>query len=195
MPAAARLFSSRAAVATTERNSAMVLKDYSLRRRQVVSEADRLLTFVRKDPSGCWIWTGHINERGYGAFGFRGKSWLAHRAAWTIFCGAIPRGACVLHRCDNPPCVNPEHLETGDYAKNMRDMAQRGRHSVGNRKGERHPRAKLTDTDAIEMHMMKRRGEALGTIAQRFAVTKSTACGILRGRRWQHVIDLLPKGD
>jgi hypothetical protein len=75
----------------------------------------------------CTEWSGPINASGYGARSIKGKSWLAHRAAWTEVNGPIPAGMYVLHRCDNPPCVNVEHLWIGTQLDNMRDCKAKGR--------------------------------------------------------------------
>lgn len=77
---------------------------------------------------GCWIWTGAVNcERGYGYFLFDGKPRLAHRASWAMHKGQIPDGMNVLHRCDIPSCVNPNHLFLGTLSDNMQDCAAKGR--------------------------------------------------------------------
>ena len=84
---------------------------------------------VRKGR-GCWTWVGNLAAKGYGKIrtAGRGSAWLyAHRASWQLHNGPIPNGLCVLHRCDNPPCVNPEHLWLGTWADNNRDMALKGR--------------------------------------------------------------------
>ena len=79
----------------------------------------------------CWLWTAGTNGHGYGAFhpgpGRRGMG-KAHRISWTIANGPIPDGLGVLHRCDNPPCVNPAHLFLGTDQENHRDMDAKGRH-------------------------------------------------------------------
>ena len=84
---------------------------------------------INKIASGCWIWTKATNERGYGVFKVFGtrRQIKAHRATYQEFVGAIPEGMDVLHRCDNPPCCNPEHLFLGTHADNMRDCARKGR--------------------------------------------------------------------
>lgn len=75
----------------------------------------------------CMIWKGYTNKGGYGVKTFQRKHKLLHRVAWEWANGPIPDGANVLHRCDKPACVNPEHLFLGTQADNMRDMYQKGR--------------------------------------------------------------------
>lgn len=87
---------------------------------------ERFLERVSKTES-CWIWVGGRASNGYGMTRFLGKQMGAHRASWLAFRGAIPPKISVLHRCDNPPCVNPEHLFLGTQKENMRDKIQKGR--------------------------------------------------------------------
>jgi hypothetical protein len=78
----------------------------------------------------CWPWTAGRNRHGYGLYAFEGKTILANRGLWILLHGAVPEGRFVLHHCDNPPCVNPEHLYLGTQAENMRDLVVRGRHAT-----------------------------------------------------------------
>lgn len=87
---------------------------------------ERFFAKVRK-TNRCWIWVGHRTRDGYGYFSIRKQMILAHRYAWTYFHQEIPKELSVLHRCDNPPCVNPKHLFLGTQRDNMMDMIAKGR--------------------------------------------------------------------
>lgn len=81
----------------------------------------------------CWTWTASLHTNGYGQIGSggRGRPLLAHRVAWELFCGAIPVGMVVCHRCDNHLCCNPSHLFIGTQAENLEDMTRKGRRCAG----------------------------------------------------------------
>jgi hypothetical protein len=77
-------------------------------------------------PLACWEWQGATHPDGYGRAKIANRMWLAHRLVWTMVNGD-PAGQCVLHRCDNPPCVNPDHLFLGSQIDNIIDMHEKGR--------------------------------------------------------------------
>jgi hypothetical protein len=113
---------------------------------------------------------------------------LAHRISYTLYVGPIPPGLCVLHRCDNPKCVNPAHLWLGTNGDNIRDRTDKGRSAHG----EHHGRAKLTIHDVLTVlevgHHAKRNQSALG---RRFGVSHTTIRNILNGKRWVCEISLV----
>lgn len=88
--------------------------------------------FTKRDPvSGCRIWQGSLANGGYGQLTFRGRSYLAHRLAWTVKNGPIPSGLNVCHRCDERRCVNTEHLFLGSHSVNMSDLRNKRRRWYG----------------------------------------------------------------
>ncbi len=90
--------------------------------------ADRVLSQATAIPiSGCWIWTGALNNKGYGLLMVEGKRTLAHRAAYEAFVGPITKGLFVLHQCDVACCVNPAHMMLGTQKDNMQQASARGR--------------------------------------------------------------------
>lgn len=101
---------------------------------------------LRAGMSGCWPWRGALDSDGYGALKDRGRSAKAHRVAWEIANGPIPRGEFVLHRCDNRPCVNPAHLFIGDAGANARDMVSKGRNYA--------PRARSRGQALVELALV-----------------------------------------
>jgi hypothetical protein len=83
--------------------------------------------FIPEPNSGCWLWTAAISGKGYGRFGLGGKSRIASRVSYRIYKGDVPSRMFVCHTCDNPSCVNPDHLWLGSLTDNVRDCAQKGR--------------------------------------------------------------------
>lgn len=115
----------------------------------------RFLSYVDKQDSGCWLWTGSLNN-GYGQFSFRSGNWRAHRWAYRRYVGPLTGFVC--HRCDKPACVNPAHLFIGDQMANMRDAAKKGR--LG--RGEGHWNARLSRQDIIDIRASDEPQTALG---------------------------------
>lgn len=141
--------------------------------------------FMRKTKRGRdhWMWTAGVNSQGYGTFWFRYRMWLAHRAAWELFCGPIPDGMNVLHTCDTPLCTAPRHLFLGTQRDNVLDMFRKGRANTP--RGERHPRAILTEATVRAIRADTRGIVAAGAA---FGVSKSLVSLVRRHERWRHVV-------
>lgn len=87
---------------------------------------DRFNNKINKTPT-CWEWTGAKNNKGYGCLAVNKQKWLAHRLSYTITKGQIPAGQIICHTCDNPHCVNPQHLFAGTHTDNIKDMLTKNR--------------------------------------------------------------------
>jgi hypothetical protein len=155
--------------------------------------AQRFAKYVRKGD-GCWEWTGAKPNGRYGTLHLGGpvrRTGLAHRISWMIHFGPIPDGLCVLHRCDNPGCVRPDHLFLGTKGDNNRDAVAKNRHrSVARERpelmlrGERHPAARLTERDVIAIRLSSCGPHELATT---YAVTYQNIMAILTRKTWRHV--------
>ena len=96
------------------------------RERRQETDQDRFWSKVERGD-GCWHWRGAAERSGYGSFRFRGRAQRAHRVSWVLTNGTIAEGMHVLHRCDNPACVRPDHLFLGTHQDNMDDKSAKGR--------------------------------------------------------------------
>lgn len=144
-------------------------------------DIDRFLKYVPDaEPNECWEWQSTINNRGYGKFWLNGRTDLAHRVSHRISNGPIPDGHQIRHRCDNPPCVNPNHLLTGTIGDNAADAIERDRYHWGTRNF----RAKLTEDQVREVRACWRNGETQVSLALRFGVSRAAIQWILNGKNW-----------
>ena len=132
----------------------------------------------------CVPWPGYLNRRGYGCLRYNGKWSLAHRVAWEKERGPIPPGVCVLHRCDNPPCINPDHLFLGTQLDNIADRHRKGRN--GRLPGESNGRARLTEAQVRAIRSDTRSKVA---IAQTYGISNVLVGLIKRRKIWKHVPD------
>ncbi len=152
----------------------------------------------------CWIWIGQRDRKGYGRIADTGRPprpLLAPRVSYTIHFGPIPDGMCVLHRCDNPVCVNPAHLWVGGPPDNVHDMMSKGRKAPMPKgeewldrykgrpsKGEEHYLAKLTENDVRYIREQVATGaSAQLALSKQFNVTHGAIWGIVHRKNWKHV--------
>lgn len=146
-------------------------------------------------PNGCWEYTGFRKWDGYGWLsrkieGRKSRYITAHRYAWTLLRGQVPEGMQVLHRCDNPPCCNPDHLFLGTRDDNMADMWRKGR----NPRGERSRHAKLTEAQAKAIldnppswPNKPHGGGGIHELADKYGVGYACIASLVAGRTWKHL--------
>lgn len=136
--------------------------------------------------SGCWEWNYARSTYGYGVIP-RGSRKLkgAHRAAYIAAKGEIPNGMVVMHKCDNPPCCNPDHLVIGTHAENQYDKVSKGRHAIGEQNG----RSKLNENIVYMLKKMSSRSDfSTAEWAKFYGVDKRTISLIVEGKTWKHVV-------
>jgi HNH endonuclease len=136
---------------------------------------------VVDEATGCLLWTGSTNTSGYGIIRAEGEN-VAHRAAYRKYVGPIPEGAHVLHTCDRPACVWPEHLFLGSHEDNMLDMKLKGRSRGA--VGSINAAAKITESQAINIMCDPR---PQGVIAGEYGLTRHMIDKIQNGSAWKHV--------
>ena len=138
------------------------------------------------ETNGCWVWLASTNSDGYGLFWIGTRIEHSHRMAWVFTNGPIPTRMCVLHRCDNPSCCNPEHLFLGTHADNMRDMANKGRGVGASQPGPCNPMAKLTWGKVRMMRAMQASDRyQTQELADIFKVDSGHIRNIICGHRWK----------
>jgi predicted XRE-type DNA-binding protein len=143
--------------------------------------------FIMPYDRGCWLWVAYTDPNGYGQMGSIGRKLIrSHVASWVLTFGPVPKGKCVCHTCDNPPCCNPSHLWLGTKDENFDDMRRKGRVA----KGETHTRAKLTSNEVFEIRNLYQRGGVFQReIADLFGVSRMAVSAIVCGYNWKHLKD------
>lgn len=158
---------------------------------EIESAKERVLSHVSIADNGCWNWTGSKNKQGYGQIGIGSrrdgnrKTMRAHRLSFAVFNGEIPPGHDICHKCDNPSCVNPEHLFPGTVRDNMADMDAKGRR--GYSLSEKHPSAKLREHDVWTARHLRGTGFSYYRLAKMYGVGRETMRQAVLGITWKHV--------
>jgi hypothetical protein len=163
------------------------------------SAVERFWSYVDNTagPDACWPWAGPRDSNSYGQLWWEGRLRLAARVMLELQGHLFQRGECALHRCDNPPCVNPQHLFVGTHKDNSDDMIAKGRDAKaygdanGSRKhrermprGEGHHGAKFTNQEVAEILASRESG---ASIARRYGVHRSCVNRIRSGVTWRHL--------
>ena len=174
----------------TRTSLASNVRGHCLRQRVI----RRFLRYVRRNkPTICWEWTGYRDSYGYGRLNVRLRQGkrpvLAHRVSWVIaHRQRIPRGMCVCHTCDNPPCCNPAHLVLGTKLDNARDRDAKGRGYYPGAPGELNGSAKLTPAMVRRIDWLYRvRGFTLASLARLYRITQTAIWRIVHGKSWRHL--------
>jgi hypothetical protein len=151
----------------------------------VLDVYERFERHVKEDPeTGCHNWTGIPDKDGYGFFNITAQTKeYAHRAAYKLYVGEIPKGLYILHRCDNPACVNPDHLFPGTQLTNMRDMLSKGRYD---QTGENNPSVKLDWEKVRRIRYLYALGaEPQFALANMYDISRTEICDIVHNRVWK----------
>jgi len=137
---------------------------------------------VKVAESGCWEWTGAKNKDGYGNVMYQGRCRMTHRVSWRIHYGDIPPGDHVLHRCDNPACVRPDHLFLGNQDLNMKDCAAKGRIRFAGGKS-----SPFTASQIEFIRAVSEEGFSRSCIARYFGVARQSIDQIVNRETWAFV--------
>lgn len=164
------------------------------------SKIDRDGPFCGKLNSKCWSWKMKLDKDGYGRFRYKNKKRGAHRISYMYFYGNIDDNLLVCHKCNNPSCVNPDHLYLGTASDNKRDEIESGRTSKGTRngkythpektpRGERAGNSKLTENDVIEIRKTynAKAGKTIMFLSEKYGVGTSTIWSVISRQTWTHI--------
>jgi hypothetical protein len=150
---------------------------------------ERLMAKVEKTPT-CWLWTASKNNAGYGMIWSPeyDRKVLAHRFVYEHHHGRIPDGGLILHSCDNPACVNPDHLRLGDHKENVADMDKRGRRVVGVRRGEDNAQTTMSDFAVTNIRLYYVNGASVSAITSHFGISDAAFRDYVSGRSFAHIL-------
>jgi hypothetical protein len=149
-----------------------------------MSHANTIQTFYKRFdqmPNGCWEWNSHLDSyKKYGNFNYQGKMWRAHRLSYIFHKGNFDQTLFVCHTCDNPKCVNPDHLFLGSTQDNTVDRVQKDRSAKGEANGD----SRLTE---IQVREIRQSNEKTKILVDRYKVSKQTILKIKQYKSWKHI--------
>lgn len=154
----------------------------------IMSEVEKARFFAKvgePNSRGCMEWKAARNSKGYGQFGVQGRMFVATRLMYSIMKGEVPPEILVCHTCDNPICVNPDHLFLGTPKDNQADKSAKGR--CAPQKGSRNNHARLIESDVREIRLLRDSGMQVADIASRFNVHQTTISKIITRATWLHI--------
>ena len=146
---------------------------------------ERVAAQIETNENGCHIFTGSKDDCGYGRINKDGKLVRLHRAVYEREHGWIPSGSVVMHKCDTPACINPEHLSLGTQVMNIKDMDRKGRRR--SQVGSEHAHAKLTEKDIPVIRDRLVKGETCIAMSEDYPVCEEMIRAIKKNRAWTHV--------
>jgi hypothetical protein len=151
---------------------------------------ERFWSHVKRGPK-CWLWLLACNHDGYGKTTYKHRFISAHRFAWELTLGKVPGSKCVLHKCDNPPCVRPSHLFLGTHQDNQNDRHAKGRQGDSRpknpAKGERNSSAKLNEATVRNLRREYHEGASRKLLMRKYNVSRHCVWSVGTGRSWSHV--------
>lgn len=152
------------------------------------AQIDRFWKYVDKNgENGCWVWTGTLDVNKYGVYSINHILYKAHRASYFFKHGFIDEKLSCCHTCDNPSCVNPDHLWMGTQAENTKDRDRKGRTRTGHLYGDDNPGAKLTSDEVLAIREMRANGAKIPELSKMFGVCKSKIYQIIKRQCWKHI--------
>lgn len=141
---------------------------------------------IPEPNTGCWLWTRWAMPRGYGRLYVGNRQWLAHRVSSWVFNGPYSENLAIMHECDTPACVNPEHLRPGTNKENVDHRVKMGRTAILS--GSQNPYSKLTESVIRRCREDWHAGLfTYSEMARRYGVSKTTMARAVKGQRWKHV--------
>lgn len=167
------------------------------RSQSILLAEERFWANVAKseEPDGCWLWLGSAKTGTHGNFKIGDRRVQASHFAWELANGRpVPDGRWVLHHCDNPPRVRPDHLYVGTHLDNVRDAVERDRYAIGialhrdtRARGTHHGSAKLREADVVAIRVKRTEGATLLQLAREFGISRSQVHRIVHDEAWQHL--------